>query len=483
MECEMKEINTLYYGDNLEVLQNFPAECVDLIYLDPPFNSKANYNVLFGEGGSQSKSQIRAFDDTWHWGMEAEKSYATVMEKNGKPADALEAFRGLLGDNDMMAYLAMMTPRLIELRRVLKDTGSIYLHCDPTASHYLKILMDSIFGKRQFRNEIAWCYRGAGYPKKDFGKRHDVILRYSKTENYYFNLDDVREEYAETTKERFKHYIGNVRGGNDFGQQSLNPKGKHPDDWWQIQPIAPSSNDRLGYPTQKPLSLLEKIVLASSNKGDVILDPFCGCGTTIHAAQKLERNWLGIDITHLAIGLIEYRLQKAFSISPKVIGAPEDMDGAVDLAKRDKYQFEAWAVTRIPGIMPNQKKGADGGIDGRGRFFQGTDKGKPNYGKIIVSVKGGKNIGVSMIRDLKGTMDREKAELGIFLCLALPTRPMMQEAASAGLYKDISGRECPKVQILTMQEWFDGKKPVLPLTIEEYRQSAARETGEHHDFL
>ena len=337
--------NTLFYGDNLKVLKEYiPSNSIDLIYLDPPFNSKADYNVLFKEPtGALSKAQITAFEDTWHWTDETEKTFKNIVDE--APADVVEMMRSLrkfVGQkNDVIAYLTMMCVRLLELRRVLKDTGTIYLHCDPTASHYIKLLMDVIFGKNNFRNEIVWCYRGAGYPKHDFGRRHDIILRYSKTSNYIFNLDEVREEYAEATKERFKHYIGNIRGGKDFGIQQLHPLGKQPDDWWQIQPIAPSAKERLSYPTQKPEALLERIIKASSNEGEVVLDPFCGCGTTVAVAHKLKRNWIGIDITHLAINAIKLRLNKMFGIVPKndfkVIGEPEDLEGARELSSHNRY--------------------------------------------------------------------------------------------------------------------------------------------------
>jgi len=292
--------NVLYYGDNLDILRHHIKDnSVDLIYLDPPFNSKADYNVLYKEPtGEASKAQITAFEDTWHWTEETGRAFSDIIER--APADVVEmmrSFRHFIGQkNDVIAYLTMMCIRLLELKRVLKNTGTIYLHCDPTASHYLKILMDTIFGKNNFRNEIIWCYRGAGYPKRDFGRRHDVILRYSKSSEYIFNLDAVREEYADATKERFKHHIGNIRDGKDFGVQELHPLGKQPDDWWQIQPIAPSAKERLGYPTQKPENLLDKIIKASSNEGDIILDPFCGCGTAIVVAQRIKRKWIGIDI-------------------------------------------------------------------------------------------------------------------------------------------------------------------------------------------
>jgi site-specific DNA-methyltransferase (adenine-specific) len=306
--------NKLYFGDNLDVLrQHIADESVDLIYLDPPFNSSATYNVLFAEQtGEKSAAQITAFEDTWHWGQDAERDYHDMVARAPKKlADLLQAFRQFLGTSDMMAYLTMMAPRLLELHRVLKPTGSIYLHCDPTVSHYLKLLMDAIFGQNNFLNEVVWYYRGAGVPKQARAKRHDILFWYAKDEtHYFFDPDPIRQPYAEATQERFKHYIGNVRGGHDFGQQALNPKGKHPDDViTDIQPIAPSARARLGYPTQKPEELLEHVIASSSREGDIVLDPFCGCGTTVSVAERLRRRWVGIDITHLAISLIRHRLR------------------------------------------------------------------------------------------------------------------------------------------------------------------------------
>ena len=285
-------MNKLYFGDCLDILKKLnkehPAGFIDLIYIDPPFNSKRNYNILFENADlKDTKAQKEAFSDTW-----SNVSYKDTLEELKDIDLDLCAFLESLDKNRIsksaVSYLTTMAIRIYYMRKVLNDTGSFYLHCDPTMSHYLKIVCDLIFKETNFRNEIIWCYRGAGYPKMDFGKRHDVILRYSKTSNYIFNLDDVREEYAETTKERFKHHIGNIRKGKDFGVQKLHPLGKQPDDWWQIQPIAPSAKERLGYPTQKPEALLEKIVKVSSNKGSLVADFFGGCGTTISVAQNLK---------------------------------------------------------------------------------------------------------------------------------------------------------------------------------------------------
>ena len=468
--------NTLFYGDNLKVLKEYiPSNSIDLIYLDPPFNSKADYNVLFKEPtGALSKAQITAFEDTWHWTDETEKTFKNIVDE--APADVVEMMRSLrkfVGQkNDMIAYLTMMCVRLLELRRVLKDTGTIYLHCDPTASHYIKLLMDVIFGKNNFRNEIVWCYRGAGYPKHDFGRRHDIILRYSKTSNYIFNLDEVREEYAEATKERFKHYIGNIRGGKDFGIQQLHPLGKQPDDWWQIQPIAPSAKERLSYPTQKPEALLERIIKASSNEGEVVLDPFCGCGTTVAVAHKLKRNWIGIDITHLAIKAIKLRLNKMFGIVPKndfkVIGEPEDLEGARELSSHNRYQFQWWALSLINARpYKDKKRGADTGIDGYLYFSHEKDIVRP----AIVQVKSG-NVSVKDIRELGHVMDREEADLGLFITLEPPTKQMKSEAVIKGFYNSpIFKRDYPKIQIVTIEELLAGVKPNVPTTISPYKEA------------
>ncbi|GAP72087.1 DNA methylase N-4/N-6 domain protein [Candidatus Symbiothrix dinenymphae] len=300
---EKKEFtNTLYTNDNLFILNGLNSNLVDLIYLDPPFNSKRMYSAPVG-----SKAAGASFKDMWTW-EDVNEAYLETLIDDYPAIEQYITSAGKIHGKAMSAYLTYMVQRIIEMHRILKDTGSLYLHCDTAASHYLKVLLDEIFGKNNFRNEIIWCYRGAGYPKNDFGRRHDIIFRYSKTETYTFNLDDVRDEYAEATKERFAHYIGNKRKGKDFGTQTLNPLGRQPDDWWQIQPIAPSAKERTGYPTQKPLALLHRIIKASSNEGDIVMDPFCGCATTCVAAQQLGRKWIGIDIEEQAVGILVERL-------------------------------------------------------------------------------------------------------------------------------------------------------------------------------
>ena len=459
-------MNKLYFGDNLDILrEHIKDETIDLIYLDPPFNSNANYNVLFKTPkGHESAAQIEAFEDTWHWNEQAEREFGELVRgSNTDVSEMVQALRRFLGENDMMAYLTMMANRLIELHRVLKPTGSLYLHCDPTASHYLKIVLDAVFGKNSFRNEIIWCYETGGRSKTGFPKKHDVIFWYSKTDEYLFVYDNVALPRDTSTMhepvlhdEEGREYQRNIKNGKEY--RYYLDKGVLPNDWWvDIQALNPAAKERLGYPTQKPLALLERIIQASSNEGDVVLDPFCGCGTAVHAAQKLKRQWLGIDITHLAVSLIEKRMKDAFpGIVFEVEGTPKDLEGAQNLALRDKYQFQWWACSLV-GAQPFQgkKKGADGGIDGLNYF---NDDGKMPK-KIIVSVKGGDNVSVAMVRDLAHVVEREKAEIGLFVTLTDSTAPMRTEAVKTGYYlSPITGASFSKIQILTIEGLMEGKE-------------------------
>lgn len=504
-------MNRLYYGDNLTVLrENIGTETVDLVYLDPPFNSQSNYNVLFhSPAGVGSQAQIEAFEDSWHWGREAESAFDDVLRSgNTQAADLIRAIRTSLGESDLMAYLAMMAIRLIELHRVLKANGSLYLHCDPTASHYLKIVLDSIFGASAFRNEISWRRSNPkGHHSVNFPNCRDVILRYSKGSKPTFNriFAEHDPEYVEKAY-RYKDAAGRRyrllpllnpsdnrpnltyeflgvtrvwRWTKDRMEQAyrdglvvqLKP-GAVPqyikyledsegrtitNDWHDVAPV--HGAEPLGYPTQKPVALLERIIMASSNLGDTILDPFCGCGTTVHAAQKLDRGWIGIDVTHLAISLIERRLKDAFpGIAFEILGTPKDVDGARDLALRDRYQFQWWAVSLVDAQpFGGKKKGRDGGIDGL-IYFRSDAK---RIERAIVSVKSG-DVSVSMIRDLKGVLDREKAPIGVFLTLEPPTKPMEAEAAAAGFF-ELGGRRYPRVQVLTIADVIAGSRPSIPL--------------------
>ena len=469
-------MNKLYFGDNFEILCEMDSERVDLICTDPPFNSGRNYNAFFKD----SKAQNKAFTDIWTWDTEAERSRAYIENPEHENCDldtykaldkCLKGYDMVLQDavsgnkGAMRAYLAFMGPRLAEMHRLLKDTGSIYLHCDPTASHYLKGVMDAIWDQdnrkknEHFRNEIVWCYRGAGYPKKDFGRRHDIILRYSRGTAHVFNLDDVREEYAETTKERFKHYIGNKRKQGDFGVQKLNPLGKHPDDWWQIQPVAPSSKERLGYPTQKPRALYERMIKASSNAGDLVMDPFCGCGTTIDAAHTLKRSWIGIDITILALDPMRQRLGDRHGLQPaidyEIDGYPTNMQEVRKLVNDEnrRHDFSNWAVTRL-GLTPTPDVG-DGGKDGVKRVtLWNPEESKERQTRILAEVKSG-NVTQTQVRAFCHTLNDLGVIAGIFITIAPVSSGMRQTAANMGRFSH-NNRTYPKLQFWQIDDtYFD----------------------------
>jgi site-specific DNA-methyltransferase (adenine-specific) len=537
--------NKLFFGDNLPILREHIAnESVDLVYLDPPFNSNANYNVLFKEkSGEHSHAQITAFEDTWEWGADAEETYFETIQKGGRLSDFLQAFRVLLGPSDMMAYLVMMAPRLQELHRVLKPTGSIYLHCDPTASHYLKLLMDAVFDTINFRNEVVWKRTSAHSAARRWGDVHDTILFYSKSEGYkwnsllvphtadyaarYKNVNAGGERWADDnltgpglrngesgqawrgldpTAKGVHWKVSNKAVEGLIGSEQMTTLGtlekldlldKHGLIYWpkgrsgkpsfprfrrvlgkgmplqdvitEIPPINSQAQERLGYPTQTPEALLERIIKASSNEGDVVLDPFCGCGTSISVAERLHRKWIGIDITHLAITLIRHRLFDHFKsdIAPyEVIGDPKDLASAHALALEDRYQFQFWAAGLVDAFpaQGRKKKGADSGIDGVINF---VDDLSGQAKKIIVQVKSG-HVKAGDIRDLKGVIEREKAAIGAFITLEEPTSPMKTEAVSAGFYESAlkmegaSSEKFPKIQILTIADLLDGKKLEFP---------------------
>jgi len=463
--------NLLYYGDNLEILRNrdyFKDESVDLIYLDPPFKSNQDYNVLFKEqNGSRSAAQIKAFKDTWRWDQAAAATYQEVVEHGPQQvSQVMRAFRTFLGESDVLAYLSMMAPRIVELCRVLKATGSIYLHCDPTASHYLKLLMDAVFGPRRFCNEIIWCYTRPSNVLKRFPRVHHVLLFYTKADEWTFNRDSVRIPYHPESEARSLRGPGTKSVMGLKGKDRLHPKGKIPEDWWVIPELQGNAAERLGYPTQKPEALLERIIKASSKEGDIILDPFCGCGTAIAVAHRLNRRWIGIDITHLAVGLIKHRLQDAFgekvSEYYKVIGEPTDLTGAKQLAGDDPFQFECWALGLIGARSAGKQKGADRGIDGRLYFHDEADTKKAKTKQIILSVKSG-HVSVAHVRDLWGVVEREKAQIGVLVSMEKPTKAMRTEAASAGFYKSPWGNH-PTLQILTIEELLKGKKIDYPHT-------------------
>jgi len=459
------ENRTLFFGDNLQVIEErIPDNFFDLIYLDPPFNSNRNYNVLFKEGLVDSKAQIGAFEDTWEWTPSTKKLFDELMENSNPQISILmNSLYEIIGPNPMMAYLVNMTARLIPLRRVLKETGSIYLHSDPTASHYLKIILDVVFGKQNFQNEIIWCYRGGGSSKKDFGKRHDVIFRYSKTGDYSFYPDPIRIPYqAEGIGRKDDAMWGKHRGTDKVYKP--NPLGKIPEDWWPINVLNANDPERLGYPTQKPEELLERIIKASSKEDDWILDPFCGCGTTVAVAEKLGRNWIGIDISMQAVNVIGERMKHHYpGIKINIDGIPMDFESAEALAEKDKFAFQDWGISLIGANPPSgqSKKGADRGIDGIILFRDKSDYANPKLRKIVVQVKGG-GVNRGDIAKLKGDIEREDAPMGILITLREPTAEMKREASLAGEYKYTEDTSFPRIQILSIHDWFDGKEVKIP---------------------
>ncbi len=505
---------TLYYGDNLQVMrEHLKDQSVDLIYLDPPFNSKRDYNLLFkSPKGEAADASITAFEDSWHWGFQAEQEFKELLHQaNTDVAQLMKALRDFLGENDMMAYLTMMANRLLEMHRVLKPTGSLYLHCDPVASHYLKLVLDGVFSKTSFRNEITWkrthAHSDSKQGRKAYGNVADILFYYTKGESYTFNtvFTPYTEEYTDKyyrykdpdgrrywladlsgpggaskgnpyyevmgvkrhwrySKERMKELIAEGRivqtkpGNVPQYKRYLDELPGIPlqNIWTDIDPINMMAKERLGYPTQKPLVLLERILAVSSNAGDVILDPFCGCGTAVHAAQKLKRDWIGIDITHLAVSLIEKRMKDAFGEELKfeVVGTPGDLDAALDLSLRSRYQFQWWA-TSLVNAQPYQgkKKGKDGGVDGI-KYFHDADK--DGARKIIVSVKSG-HLKADDIRSLMAVREREAAEIGLLICLYPPTKGMVADAASAGFYTGANGKDYPRIQILHIEALLAGQ--------------------------
>jgi DNA modification methylase len=476
MSCQEGWKNKLCYGDNLDVMRKSIAdESIDVIYLDPPFKSDANYNLLFrADGLSPDEAQLTAFKDTWVWDEVAAKAFAELQDvPNPMLVGVLNAFQGAMPQSPMFAYLVNMALRLIEMRKKLKTTGSLYLHCDPTASHYLKLILDAIFGVRNFKNEIVWCYTGPSQTITRFLRKHDIILFYSKTQNNVFNWREVAIPYSDETIARTGRGAGTHGLYGDMEKEEeekhknrLKKEGKVPEDWWtDIFRLQGNAKERLGYPTQKPEALLERIIKASSNEGDLILDPFCGCGTAVAVAQRLKRRWIGIDVSPFAIELIRNkRLGTAFpelkvGVDYVIEGLPTTLDGAKLLAEQDKKAFEIWAVARVDGI-PNEKKGADKGIDGRIPF-------KPD-GKTskfaVVSVKGGK-LKADDIRALIAVAKREQSSslgFGFLVTLEEPTKGMRADAASAGV-ATINNEVFQFVQILTIEEVLKGKGPKLPL--------------------
>lgn len=530
--------NKLFYGDNLDILREHIGDrTVDLVYLDPPFNSNRSYNVLFKEkSGMESPAQIEAFGDTWVWSHETDNLFSSLISgpAPNRVKDALAAMRNLLGENDVLAYLVMMTARLVELHRVLKPTGSLYLHCDPTASHYLKILLDAIFGPKNFRNEISWQRAGAKNDSLRYGRSHDVIFFYTVSDKFTWNQQytpfdegSILKNYTHVEEGTGRRYrrgdltAAKAGGDVDFEWHGVRPyKGRHwaysrakldemyaagriefrrtgmpvykryldeqpgvplQDIWTDVR-LTSSDKERLGYPTQKPVALLERIISSSSNPGDLVLDPFCGCGTTVDAAQKLGRRWMGIDVTTLAIDLIDARLRHTYTESImdsyEILGVPKDLPGAQKLFQSSPFEFERWCVMLVDG-QPNERQVGDRGVDGVIRIPVDSRGGSH---RVLVSVKGGASASPANVRELLGTVESQKAAMGVFISMKMPTKAMIEAANHAGTYTYVNGKKFPKVQIITVQELLDGKRPHLPTALLPYFQAQRRYDDGHEQM-
>lgn len=525
--------NQLFYGDNLPVLrEHVETESVDLVYLDPPFNSNRSYSVIFGEHvqrDTDANAQIQAFDDTWHWTPETERLYRDILLNSPTAvADAMQAFRTLVGESDAMAYLVMMAPRLVELHRALKPTGSLVLHCDPTMSHYLKVLLDSIFGPENSRNEIIWQRTGAkALQTVRLANNHDVLLYYAKSGEAIWNSDEAFIPYdvdnlPEKTAKKYSHvepgtgrryrldnlinpnpnrpnltyeFLGVTRvwrwtrermqAAYEEGRVVQTAPGRVPqmkryldeqrgiplgDVWTDIWPLNSQAAERLGYPTQKPLALLERIIRLTTEPGAVVLDPFCGCGTTVDAAQKLGRAWVGIDITYISIDLIIKRLQATFGQSVmddvEVDGIPYDMQSAQRLFEKSPFDFERWAVSMLH-AQPNEKQVGDKGIDGVRRFIIDSQ----SVGKALVSVKGGKNVPPTHVRDLAGTVHNARdAQLGVLITLNDSlTRGAQEVINTSGVWTHpANGQHFPVLQHISVRDLMAGHRPDLPTALAPY---------------
>ncbi|WP_217343705.1 DNA methyltransferase [Mycobacteroides abscessus] len=523
-------MNRLYFGDNLEVLDEHVAdESVDLIYLDPPFNSNRNYSVIFGKNRADDESvaQSDAFEDTWRWTHKTEVLIGGLSNSApARVADALSAYYTLLGESEALAYLANMTPRLLELHRVLKPTGSLFLHCDPTMSHYLKVLLDAIFDIQNYQNEIIWQRStGKSLQSRRLPSNHDVILGYSKMKSPKWMEDSAFQPYDEydldeKTKSKYRNrdadgrlyrldslinpnhdrpnltyeFLGVTRvwrwtrermqkayedgivvqtapGRVPQMKRYLSEQRGRPlgDVWTDIPPINSRAAERLGYPTQKPLALLDRLIKLTTEPGDVVLDPFCGCGTTVDAAQRLGRQWIGIDVTQLAIDVITTRLGYTFGRDVfkdiKVTGIPKDLRGARALFDLSPLEFETWAVTLI-NAEANRKQVADKGVDGVARFPLGA---KGQIGKLIVSVKGGKNIGPAMVRELLGAVEARKAQMGVLITLSPATKGVTDAINHGGVFTHPSnGQTYPRLQHITVADLLAKKRPQVPPTFPRY---------------
>ncbi len=465
----------LYAADCLDILNDpeaLPSASVDLIYLDPPFNSNSNYNLPF-KSRDRSLKPVEAFEDTWTW-QPGDDERLNDLEKHPRtrPLAAIVQFAAAMesgrGKTSLAAYLLNMAQRLFAMKRVLKETGSIYLHCDPTASHYLKLLMDGIYGRKYFRNEIVWSYRTGGISKRWFARKHDIIHFYSHSNNYLFSLP--REESRDLSRFNRKdadgrHYY--IKAGNTYYAD----EGVAVTDVWDIPPVRNVSKERLGYPTQKPLALMERIIKASSNPGDIVLDPFCGCGTTLHAAETLGRKWIGIDISKFSTGLIRRRLVDNFGYLTRddifIHGTPESVAEARALARLDKFEFEKWVCGALDanGLYKNPgEKGADGGVDGVVELpviRQVGNKFESQTEYVIIQVKGG-NVAPDSVKALGETVRRLGAVAGIMVCFRDQMTTVENQRGKA-LWSD-AYKQYPVIQGFSIEELLADERPNLPPT-------------------
>lgn len=463
----MYQNRTLIRADNLDEMRKFPSECIDLIATDPPFNSKRNYFVPYrDEEGKEPTALKKAFSDTWNWGERAaETSEHLILNVGGKVGDTIEGLQRFLDETPMMAYLVMMTARIVEMHRILKETGSLYLHCDPTASHYLKIVLDAVFDTKNFMNEIIWSYHRWTGATKHFQRMHDSILFYTKSKELSeFNV--LTEPYSEKSKHKGKRHTEVLDNGTiEQSYTDDTSREKAMRDVWEISYLNSQAKERVSYPTQKPRKLYKRIIQASSKKGDLVLDPFCGCGTTLMAAEELNRKWIGIDLTYLATGAVKIQIEKFFPQLRNMLtitGTPENEEQALKLANDDSLAFEEWVVTHVLKFRANEKKTGDGGIDGTFKYPLGRIKGRQRYGKAVAQVKGG-TYTLSQVRDFRTAMRNEGAELGVFVVTTPPTQSMLTEAAREGTFTHPSYElTIPKLQIYVLQDYFNGSLPRLP---------------------
>ena len=533
-------MNKLYYGDCLTIMQEMKVGSVDLIYLDPPFNSNREYNAIYKtETGMPLPDQVEAFCDTWTLDEERERAIRMMpilMRDVGIDDEVAEFWKLWMNalrktQPRLLAYLSYMVERLLQMRVILKPTGSIYLHCDPTASHYIKALMDAIFDHRNFQSEIIWKRTSGHSDSKTLGAVHDTILVYTKSAKFTYNrqyLDYdaayIERRYRNADDDGRKWMDDNLSakglrgGGYDYEykgtrstwrvppetMQRLDSEGRlHftnrggirikryldemkglplTDVWTDIDPINSQSRERLGYATQKPVALLDRIIKASSNSGDVILDPFCGCASTLESAQRLSRQWVGIDIAIHAIKRVaKVRLQDRLGLVEgkdfKVEGAPRNLEGARDLWTRDKYHFQKWAVESIDGFVTT-KRTADGGIDGRLYFELPSER---TLNSMAIEVKGGKNVSIRDLRALRGVLDNDEADMAGLIVMdplgSTQQRNFKQFMAQAGDFT-VNGIHYPRMQMISVPEILEGRRfhtpgvagreekaPVLPGTL------------------